>query len=227
MAASKQRSKRAWIERHLADPYVKAAAQRGYRSRAAFKLAQIDARDRLLRPGMVVVELGAAPGSWTQVVLERLRGRDGVLRGRIVALDLLPMEPLPGVDCIVGDFREPAVRAQLEAALAGAKVDLVLSDMAPRLSGIAAVDAARSCDLAEHTIAFALEHLQGNGALLLKAFHGSGFSQLVETLKRYFVNVATRKPAASRAESAETYLLARGLKKRVLMGAPNPSPRWG
>ncbi|MCS7101810.1 MAG: RlmE family RNA methyltransferase [Burkholderiaceae bacterium] len=213
MAARQQRAKRAWIERHLADPYVKSAVQRGYRSRAAFKLAQIDARDRLLKPGLVVVELGAAPGSWTQVVLERLRGPDGRVRGRIITLDLLPMEPLPGVESLVGDFREPEVLARLEAALGGGKADLVLSDMAPNLSGIPVVDAARSGDLAQLAIEFAQAHLKRDGTLLLKAFQGSGYSQLVETLKRRFLKVAARKPAASRAESAETYLLARGLKE--------------
>lgn len=212
MPSARHRSKPAWIRRHVTDPYVREATKRGYRSRAAFKLAEIDDRDRLLRPGQVVVELGAAPGSWTQVVCERLRGPDGRLRGRIVALDLLPIEPLPGVDFIEGDFREPEVAARLAAALGGAKADVVLSDMAPNLSGIAAADAARSAHLAELAIEFALAHLKRDGCLLLKAFQGSGYSQLVETLKRHFTRVVARKPAASRAESAETYLLARGLK---------------
>jgi 23S rRNA (uridine2552-2'-O)-methyltransferase len=212
--AAKHRSNAAWIRRHVTDPYVKEATKKGYRSRAAFKLAEIDDRDRLLKPGAIVVELGAAPGSWTQVVLERLRAPDGRVRGRIVALDLLPIEPLPGVECIVGDFREPDVAAKLAAALGGAKADVVLSDMAPNLSGIAAADAARSVHLAELAIEFAAAHLKRDGCLLLKAFQGSGYSQLVETLKRHFAKVVARKPAASRAESAETYLLARGLKPR-------------
>lgn len=214
MSPAKRRAKADWIRRHVTDPYVKAATKKGYRSRAAFKLAEIDDRDRLLQPGATVVELGAAPGSWTQVVRERLRGADGRMRGRIVALDLLPMDPLPEVEFLVGDLREPEVAAKLAAALGGAKVDVVLSDMAPNLSGIAAADAARSAHLAELAIEFALAHLKRDGCLLLKAFQGSGYSQLVETLKRHFVKVVARKPAASRAESAETYLLARGLKPR-------------
>lgn len=210
--ARKHRSNADWLRRHVTDPYVKQAVARGYRSRAAFKLAEIDDKARLLRPGAVVVDLGAAPGSWTQVVRERLTDRQGQLRGRIVALDLLPMEPLPDVMFLQGDFREEEVAAQLAEALRGAPVDVVLSDMAPNLSGIAAADAARSGHLAELALEFALAHLQPRGALLLKAFQGSGFSQLVERLKREFVSVAVRKPGASRAESAETYVLAHGLK---------------
>lgn len=219
MPAAKNRSKQnrakpAWIRRHVTDPYVKQATKRGYRSRAAFKLAEIDAKDRLLRPGAIVVELGAAPGSWTQVVRERLKGPDGRVRGRILALDLAPLEPLPDVEFLQGDFREAEVAARLAAALGGAKADVVLSDMAPNLSGIAAADAARSAHLAELALEFALAHLKHDGALLIKAFQGSGYSQLVETLKRHFAQVVARKPGASRAESAETYLLARGLKVR-------------
>jgi 23S rRNA (uridine2552-2'-O)-methyltransferase len=161
-----------------------------------------------------VVDLGSTPGSWTQIVRERLLDKERNLRGRIIALDVLPMDPLPDVVFIQGDIREEAVEAELAAALQGGKVDLVLSDMAPNLSGIAAADAARSAHLAEIAIEFALQHLKPNGAVLLKAFQGSGFSQLVEQLKRGFVTVSTRKPAASRAESAETYLLAQGLKLR-------------
>jgi 23S rRNA (uridine2552-2'-O)-methyltransferase len=208
----KHRSNPEWIRRHVTDPYVKEATRRGYRSRAAFKLAEIDDKDRLIRPGSIVVDLGAAPGSWAQVVCERLTGANGEVRGRIIALDLLPMEPIPGVEFIQGDFREPAVAAALAERLGKSKVDLVLSDMAPNLSGIAAADAARNAHLAELAIEFAVEHLKASGALLLKAFHGSGYSQIVEALKRRFVTVAVRKPGASRAESAETYLLARGLK---------------
>jgi len=208
----KHRSNADWIRRHVTNPYVKEAARKGYQSRAAFKLAEIDARDKLLRPGAVVVDLGAAPGSWTQLVRERLVGRNGEIRGRILALDLLPMEPIEGVEFIQGDFREEAVAVHLAVALAGARVDLVLSDMAPNLSGIGPADAARNAHLAELAIAFASQHLKASGGLLLKTFQGSGHSQVVETLKRRFSSVAVRKPAASRAESAETYLLARGLK---------------
>jgi len=211
-AKKKHRSNAEWIRRHVTDPYVKEATRKGYRSRAAFKLAEIDARDKLLRPGAIVVDLGAAPGSWAQLVRERLVDRAGAIRGRILALDVLPMEPISGVEFIQGDFREEEVAAQLAAALAGAKVDVVLSDMAPNLSGIAPADAARNAHLAELAIEFAGQHLKNSGALLLKSFQGSGHSQVVETLKRRFSSVAVRKPAASRAESAETYLLARGLK---------------
>ena len=208
----KHRSNPAWIQRHLGDPYVKAATQAGYRSRAAYKLIEIDDKDRLLRPGLTVVDLGAAPGSWTQVVRERLRDRAGRFRGRIVALDLLPVEPLPDVTIVAGDFREEAVEKALATTLGSPTVDLVLSDMAPNLSGIAAVDAAASSLLAELALEFACAHLGSEGALLVKAFQGSGYTQLVERLKAAFQSVASRKPPASRAESAETYLLARRLR---------------
>ncbi|HET9022949.1 MAG TPA: RlmE family RNA methyltransferase [Burkholderiaceae bacterium] len=210
-AKKKHRSNREWIERHLSDPYVKRSVQEGYRSRAAYKLMEIDDRDKLLRPGAVVVDLGAAPGSWTQVICARLR-RHGKLSGRVLALDILPMEPLPDVDVILGDFREEVVERQLEAKLEGGKVDVVLSDMAPNLSGVAVADAARSLLLAELALEFAVNHLKPDGALLVKAFQGSGHSQYVERLKRAFRSVTVRKPAASRETSAEVYLLARGLR---------------
>jgi 23S rRNA (uridine2552-2'-O)-methyltransferase len=208
-AKKKHRSNPAWIKRHVTDPFVKRSVQEGFRSRAAYKLTEIADADRLLKPGMVVVELGAAPGSWTQVVRQRLSGPGGALRGRIVAVDLLPMEPVPGVDVIEGDFREESVEVQLTALLAGERVDVVLSDMAPNLSGIAAADAARSLHLAELAADFAVRHLKPGGALLVKAFQGSGHSQFVERLKREFRRVAVRKPAASREASSEVYLLAR------------------
>jgi 23S rRNA (uridine2552-2'-O)-methyltransferase len=214
VAKKKHKSNPQWIRRHVTDPYVKAATQHGYRSRAAYKLIEIDDKDRLLRPGAVVIDLGAVPGSWAQVVRERLTGKDGQLKGRIVALDLLPLDPIPEVTFIQGDFREEAVAAQLAALLDGAKADVILSDMAPNLSGIAAADAARSAHLCELAVEFAREHLKPAGALLVKAFQGSGYSQLVELMKQNFAAVAARKPSASRAESAETYLLARGLKAR-------------
>jgi 23S rRNA (uridine2552-2'-O)-methyltransferase len=210
-AKKKHRSNREWIERHLADPYVKRSVQEGYRSRAAYKLMEIDDKDKLLRPGSIVVDLGAAPGSWTQVIRERL-SRNGKPTGRVLALDILPMEPLPDVDVFLGDFREEAVEQELEAKLAGGKVDAVLSDMAPNLSGIAAADAARSLLLAELALDFAVKHLKADGVFLVKAFQGSGHSQYVERLKRSFRSVAVRKPAASRESSAEVYLLARRLR---------------
>ena|SRR5882672_3515451 len=212
IAKKKHRSNPDWIRRHVSDPYVKEATRKGYRSRAAFKLAEIDAKDKILKPGMTVVDLGAAPGSWSQIVRERMVGRDGEMHGRIIAVDMLPMDPIAGVEFIQGDFREEIVATQIASVLADAKVDVVLSDMAPNLSGIAAADAARNAHLAELAIEFAIRHVKATGVLLLKSFQGSGHSQVVETLKGRFVQVAVRKPAASRAESAETYLLARGLK---------------
>ena len=208
----KHRSNPAWIKRHVTDPFVKRSVQDGYRSRAAYKLTEIAEADRLLRPGMTVVDLGAAPGSWTQVVRQRLVAADGSLRGRIIALDILPLDPIPDVSVIQGDFHDEAVEQQLGTVLAGAEVDVVLSDMAPNLSGIAASDAARSLHLAELAAEFACKHLKPEGVLLVKAFQGSGYSQFVERLKRDFRSVATRKPEASRETSAELYLLARGRK---------------
>lgn len=208
----KNRSNPEWIRRHVTDPFVKRSVAEGYRSRAAYKLIEIDQKDRLLRPGMVVVDLGAAPGSWLQVVRHRLTGRDGVLHGRIIAVDLLPIEPLPDIEILQGDFHEPAVEQQLVARLGGARVDLVLSDMAPNLSGIAVADAARSLHLAEIAEQFAAEYLQPEGAFLVKAFQGSGYSQFVKHLKGTFRSVVARKPAASRETSAEMYLLGRRLR---------------
>jgi 23S rRNA (uridine2552-2'-O)-methyltransferase len=210
-AKKKHRSNPDWLRRHVTDPYVRRSVQEGYRSRAAYKLLEIAEADRLLAPGMTIVDLGAAPGSWSQVVQRKLGGGDG-LRGRLLALDVLPMDSLPGVDFIEGDFREEAIEGRLAELLAGAAVDVVLSAMAPNLSGIAAVDAARSLDLAELAADFACRHLKPDGAFLVKAFQGSGYSQFVESLKRRFRSVATRKPAASRETSAEVFLLARGLK---------------
>lgn len=203
---------RAWLDRHVRDPYVRLAQQHGYRSRAAFKLRLIDDQDRLIRPGMHVVDLGAAPGAWCQVLRERLTAPGGRLQGRIIALDMLPMEPVAGVEFLLGDFREQAVLEELEAMLGGARLDLVVSDMAPNLSGVAVADAARMADLAELALDFAARHLKPEGALLAKCFHGSGYSQVVEGFKRVFLEVSARKPAASRDESAETFLLGRRLR---------------
>lgn len=212
---AKNRFSKAWIHAHLNDPYVKLAQQRKYRSRAAFKLIEIDEQDRLIRPGQVVVDLGSAPGSWSQVLREKLAGPGGTVNGRIVAIDILPMEAVDGVDFLLGDFREDAVLGQFVSMLGGAKADLVLSDMAPNLSGVGLADAARMGHLAELAVEFCIQHLTQQGALVIKCFHGSGYSQIVELFKRTFVTVAVRKPRASRAESAETYLLGRSLKKGV------------
>ncbi len=210
---AKNKFNKAWLDRHLHDPYVKLAQKHGYRSRAAFKLIEIDRQDRLIRRGQTIVDLGAAPGAWCQVLRERLvrAGGEG-LDGRILALDLLPMEPVADVEFVQGDFRDPAVLAELESRLGGRPVDIVVSDMAPNLSGVAVADAARMGDLVQLALEFACRHLARDGALLVKCFHGSGYSQLVELFKRSFVRVAVRKPPASRDGSAETYLLGRGPK---------------
>ena len=212
VASRKHRSNRAWIQRHVTDPFVKRATAQGYRARSAFKLIEIDDKDRLLKPGITVLDLGAAPGSWSQVARQRLAGADGRLRGRIIALDVLPMDPVPDVVFLQGDFREQETADRLVAALGGDKADLILSDLSPNLSGIAVADAARGLHLLELALEFALLQLKPGGTLLVKAFQGSGFSQFVAQLKKHFSSVDARKPAASRAEPAETYLLARRFK---------------
>lgn len=211
----KRKVDRAWLAQHINDPYVKLAQKHQYRSRAAFKLIEVLEQDKLLRRGMTVVDLGSAPGAWSQVLRERLArpaSDGGGIDGRIVALDLLPMEPIESVEFIQGDFRDDAVLAELEAVLGGRKADLVVSDMAPNLSGVAVADAARMADLIELAVAFSKTHLKPEGALLVKCFHGSGYSQIVELFRKTFVKVSPRKPKASRDKSAETYLLGRGLK---------------
>lgn len=197
-------SSRRWLKEHHQDPFVKQARQAGYRSRAAYKLLEIDRRDRLLRPGTVVVDLGAAPGGWAQVAAERLAGT-----GRVVALDILPVEPIPGVEVLTGDFTQDATLAALEAQLGGAPVDLVLSDLAPNASGIAAVDQPRAMLLAELAADFAARTLAPGGALVAKVFQGEGFDDLIRALKQSYRRVYTRKPEASRARSREVYVLAR------------------
>lgn len=217
----KTRSKKvnkAWLHDHLTDPYVRRAQAEGYRSRAAYKLAEIDETFHLLRPGQTVVDLGAAPGAWSQYLRRRLLSGDDAGQGgkapasTLIALDLLPMEPIEGVRFLQGDFREDAALQALEAALQGRAADLVVSDMAPNLSGVASADAARMADLVELAVDFAERHLRPQGALVAKVFHGSGYSQLVERFKRSFRVVKPHKPAASRARSAETFLVGIGLK---------------
>ncbi|MBV6273500.1 RlmE family RNA methyltransferase [Alcaligenaceae bacterium CGII-47] len=209
---AKKKFSKAWVQQHINDPYVKMAQQKGYRARAAFKLIEILDTERLLRAGNVVVDLGSTPGSWSQVVRERLVGAGGVIDGRVIALDMLPMEPVAEVEFILGDFREDAVLADLHARLAGRSVDLVISDMAPNLTGVASADSARIAHVCELAMEFSLTHLKPDGALIVKAFHGSGFSQIVEMFKRHFVRVVERKPKASRDKSSETFLVARGIK---------------
>ena len=209
---AKKKFSKEWVMQHINDPYVKMAQQHGYRARAAFKLTEILDAEKLMRKGDVIVDLGATPGSWSQVARERLLGPGGVIQGRVIALDLLPMEPIAGVEFIQGDFREDTVLGQLQAQLEGTKVDLVLSDMAPNFSGVSSADSARIQHVCDLAVEFAVQHLKPEGALIVKAFHGSGFSQIVENFKRHFRRVVERKPKASRDKSAETFLVGRGLK---------------
>ncbi|MDY6010516.1 MAG: RlmE family RNA methyltransferase [Duodenibacillus sp.] len=209
----KLRSNRAWIERHINDPFVKKSRAEGYRARSVYKLTELDAREKLFAPGMTVVDLGSAPGSWTQIVRERLLDKDGRVKGRIIAMDILPMDPIEGATFIQGDFREQAVADKLAEVLAGDKVDVVISDMAPNLSGVPMVDANASLLLNELALDFALEHLKNEGVFVVKAFQGSGYSQFIEACKKHFKSVAQRKPEASRGSSAEMYVVARHLKK--------------
>jgi 23S rRNA (uridine2552-2'-O)-methyltransferase len=201
------RTSNAWLREHVNDTYVQRAKSEGYRSRAAFKLMEIDDRDHLIRAGEVVVDLGATPGGWSQVAAKRMQGK-----GRVIALDLLEMEPLHGVEFIQGDFREDVVLNQLETTLAGEKVGLVLSDMAPNMSGILLSDQARVMHLAELGLEFSRGWLKPNGAFLVKVFQGYGFEEFVREMRAVFKSVATRKPDASRDRSAEIYLLGKGLK---------------
>lgn len=208
---------KAWLNDHVNDPYVKLAQKEGYRARAAYKLKEIDEALRLIRPGQVVVDLGSTPGAWSQYLRRRFAPAGaavGELDGTIVALDILPMEPIEGVAFLQGDFREDVVAQQLHEALAGRPVDLVVSDMAPNLSGIESSDAARIAHLVELAVEFAVSHLRPEGALVCKCFHGSGYSQLVKLFKDTFRVVKPIKPKASRDKSAETFLVGLGLKAR-------------
>ncbi|MCE2679494.1 MAG: RlmE family RNA methyltransferase [Burkholderiales bacterium] len=210
---AKNKFNKAWLNDHLTDPYVKLAKKAGYRSRAAFKLKEIAEQERLFKPGMRVVDLGSTPGSWSQVLREELVGAHGVINGSVIALDMLPMEEVAGVHFILGDFREEAVLHQLEAAVEGELLDLVVSDMAPNLSGVAVADSARIMHVCELAMEFAMNHLKKDGVLVTKTFHGSHYSQTVELFKRHFKSVKPCKPKASRDKSAETFLVARGLKE--------------
>lgn len=207
----KHRHNKGWMQEHVHDTYVQRAKAEGWRSRAAFKLIELDDKCHLIRPGMTVVDLGSAPGSWCQVVRKRLGGK-----GRIIALDLLEMVPIPSVDFIQGDFREDEVLRQLEDLLGGHFVDLVLSDMAPNISGIAVSDQARVMHLADLTLDFCSKHLRPGGAMVVKVFQGSGFMELRSLVTKSFAEVSVKKPAASRDRSAETYLLARGHHRQGL-----------
>ncbi|MDR2260555.1 MAG: RlmE family RNA methyltransferase [Azoarcus sp.] len=198
----RSKTSKAWMHEHLADPFVQRANAEGYRARAAYKLMEIDDRDHLLRPGGVVVDLGAAPGSWCQVAVQRCGSG-----GRVFALDLLPVEPIAGVDFLQGDFSDNGALAEFARRLDGRRADVVLSDMAPNLSGVAAADQARSIMLCELALDFAVDHLRPGGRFLVKVFQGEGFMAFRREMERHFPSVQTRKPKASRDRSAEVYLL--------------------
>jgi len=208
MARSK--SSQAWLRRHVGDPYVHKAKAQGYRSRAAFKLIQIAERDRLLHPGALVIDLGAAPGGWSQSLAERVGSR-----GRVIAVDLLEMAPIPGVAAVRGDFRDESVQLRLRDMLEGERADLVVSDMSPNLSGVSATDQARSLHLCELALEFAKAHLKPGGAFLVKVFQGAGYTAYVAAMRRAFVEVVSRKPQASRGSSSEMYVLGRKLRSRI------------
>lgn len=213
---------KAWLNDHLTDPYVRMAKKDGYRARAAYKLKEIDETLRLIHPGQVVVDLGSVPGAWSQYVRRKFAPKEagiggaaaGELNGTIIALDILDFEPIEGVTFIQGDFREDAVLEQLRQEVGGRPLDVVLSDMAPNLSGVEVSDAARIEHLVELAVEFCNEHLKPEGALVCKVFHGSGYSQLVELFKRNFRVVKPIKPKASRDRSSETFLVGIGLKNR-------------
>jgi 23S rRNA (uridine2552-2'-O)-methyltransferase len=198
------------MQEHVNDEYVKRAQRDGYRARAAYKLIEIDDRDHLIKPGMTIVDLGSAPGSWSQVAVQRLKGQ-----GKVIALDLLEMQPVSGVQFIQGDFREQAVLDQLEAALGGKPVDLVIADMAPNISGISDVDQANAMYLTELALDFSYKWLKPGGQFLVKVFNGSGFEEIVRNMRQGFDKVATRKPKASRDRSSEVYLLGTGRRNKL------------
>ncbi|HWI10957.1 MAG TPA: RlmE family RNA methyltransferase [Burkholderiaceae bacterium] len=225
---------KAWLHDHMNDPYVKQAQREGYRARAAYKLKEIDEELHLLKPGQIVVDLGSVPGAWSQYVRRKFAPKEagvggaaaGALNGAIIALDVLAMEPIEGVTFLQGDIREESVLAQLEDIVAGRPVDVVVSDMAPNLSGIESADSARISHLVELAVEFAQKHLTPNGALVCKVFHGSGHSQLVKLFKTNFRVVKPIKPKASRDKSAETFLVGIGLKSPVqgrAGGVDNPT----
>jgi 23S rRNA (uridine2552-2'-O)-methyltransferase len=203
----KSRTSKQWLRRHVNDPYVQRSKKEGYRSRSAYKLTEIDERDKVLRPGMLVVDLGAAPGGWSQVAARRVGEK-----GRVVAIDLLPVQAIAGVTVLQADFASETGLAAVENAIGGRKADVVLSDMAPNMSGISVSDQARSMGLAEIARDFAQLHLQAEGVFIVKVFQGAGYDEYLRSLRSAFQKVVVRKPASSRGESAEQDLVARGLK---------------
>ncbi|MDD2934496.1 MAG: 23S rRNA (uridine(2552)-2'-O)-methyltransferase RlmE [Methylotenera sp.] len=201
------RTSKAWMLEHLNDPYVKLAQKDGYRARAAYKLMEIDDKDKLIKPGMTIVDLGSAPGSWSQVAVQRLKGH-----GKVIALDLLDMQPIGGVTFIQGDFREESVLRLLEEKLNNVQVDLVIADMAPNISGVKDVDQAGAAYLTELALDFSRTQLKPNGNFLVKVFIGAGFDEIIKNMRQMFDKVVTRKPKASRDRSSEVYLLGLGRK---------------
>ena len=205
-----------WLHDHINDPFVKLAHKEGYRARAVYKLKEIDEQEKLIKPGQVIVDLGSTPGSWSQYVRNKLAGAaGGGINGTIIGLDLLPMEPIADVHFILGDFREEAMLAELEQVLAGRKVDVVLSDIAPNLSGIAFVDAAGVEHIIELALEFAKDHLKPSGCLLVKCFNGTGYNENLAKFRATFKTVASKKPKASKDKSSEIFLFGRGLKNSV------------
>jgi len=220
---AKKKLNKNWLHDHINDPYVKLAQKEGYRARAVYKLKEIDESEKLIRPGQIIVDLGSTPGSWSQYVRNRLAGKvGGGVDGLIIGLDMLPMQPIADVHFIEGDFREPRILRQLESLLEGRKVDLVLSDMAPNLSGIASADAARMEHMIDLAVEFAQLHMKPSGALLVKCFNGQGYSQIVEKFKGEFKTVQSKKPKASRDKSSEVFLLGRSLKNTGKIDAAEP-----
>jgi 23S rRNA (uridine2552-2'-O)-methyltransferase len=210
---AKNKLNKNWLHDHMNDPYVRLAQKEGYRARAAYKLKEIDESEILIKPGQVIVDLGCTPGSWSQYVRNKLSGKEGGgINGTIIGLDMLPMEPIADVHFLQGDFREAEVLEKLEAVLQGRKADLVLSDMAPNLSGIGVADAARIAYLIELAIEFARSHMKPSGSLLVKCFNGSGYNEIIEKFRKEFKVVASKKPKASRDKSSEIFLLGKGLK---------------
>jgi 23S rRNA (uridine2552-2'-O)-methyltransferase len=201
------RTSKAWMMEHLNDPYVKLAQKEGYRARAAYKLMEIDDKDKLIKPGMTVVDLGSAPGSWSQVAVQRLKGH-----GKVIALDILDMQPIGGVTFIQGDFREASVLRVLEEKINKTPVDLVIADMAPNISGVKDVDQAGAAYLTELALDFSKDWLKPGGNFLVKVFIGAGFEEILQNMRQMFDKVVTRKPKASRDRSSEVYLLGLGRK---------------
>jgi 23S rRNA (uridine2552-2'-O)-methyltransferase len=213
---AKNKLNKNWLHDHINDPYVKLAQKEGYRARAVYKLKEIDEAEKLIKPGQVIVDLGSTPGSWSQYARNKLAGQvGGGIHGTIIGLDMLPMEPIADVHFIQGDFREEDILQQLEQVLSGRKVDLVLSDIAPNLSGIAIVDAARVEHIIDLAIDFARAHLKPSGALLVKCFNGAGYNEIMDKFKHEFKIVSSKKPKASKDKSSEVFLLGKMPKNLV------------